>query len=155
MITTATRFLVVVFGISLAVACSKASNPIASEDAYLKCEGTIAIFRDGPLQLVEKQEIAAHIKGTRISFSGNDLLSGENIQICKNDTYGDQPYFDSESCDGGAKSDPKRKYGTHNRITGSLDITSGVSDNGASLLTGRFKCIKIEHLVDDRVLPSR
>ena len=141
---TTTRFLVAVFGILLVVACSKPDNAISPEETYLKCEGTISIFKDGPLQLVEKQEIAAHIKNKRIGFSGNDLLSGEGIQICTTGTSGDQPYFDSESCDGRARNDPKRKYGTYNKITGALDLTNGVSANGIAFITGRFKCVRVE-----------
>jgi hypothetical protein len=141
------RFLVVVFGTSLVVACSKPDNSIASEETYLKCEGTISIFKDGPFQLVEKQEIAAHVKNQRIGFSGNDFLSGEGIQICTTGASGDQPYFDSESCDGGTRNDPKRKYGTYNKITGALDLTNEVSANGVAFITGRFNCVKTEPVV--------
>ena len=140
-------FLVAVFGASLVVACSRPDNSITSEEAYLECQGTISIFKDGPLQLVEKQEIAAHIKNKRIGFSGNDLLSGDGIQICTTGASADQPYFDSESCGNDPRNDPKRKYGTYNKITGTLDLTNGVSANGVAFITGRFKCVKTEPVV--------
>lgn len=144
---TTIRLLAVLLGTSLVVACSKAANSIASEDAYLKCEGEVSILKSGPLQIVEKQEIAAHIKNGRISFSGNNLLSGDNIQICTTGTSADQPYFDSESCNNRAKNDRKRKYGTFNKITGALDLTNEIHENDVALITGHFKCENVVPVV--------
>ena len=132
---TTTRFLVAVLGTLLVVACSKSDNLIASEEAYLKMAPSIGR---------EARDRCTHIKNKRISFSGNDLLSGEGIQICTTGASVDQPYFDSESCDNDPRNDPKRKYGTYNKITGALDLTNEVSANSVALITGRFKCVKTE-----------
>ena len=94
----------------------------ALDDAYLRCKGVIAIFYDTGVESLEKQEIAAHVMQDRINFSGNSLLSGTDIQICRQST--DDFYFDSQSCKGGPVdlSSP-REYGTLNKITGELHLS--------------------------------
>lgn len=131
--------------VPLTFAYSQAAHSVTADDVYLRCKGGASIFRDSGMQIVEKQEIAAHIKNGKISFSGNGLLLGENIPICT--LSKDQPYFDSESCEGSSRFGKKRKYGTYNKITGALDLTNERSENNVALITGHFKCAKAEPLM--------
>lgn len=139
------RSLIATLVTLLLVACSKSASSVAADGVYLQCKGEISIFKDSGLQTEDNQDIAAHIEGGKINFSGNSLLLGENIQICT--PSADQPYFDSESCQGQSRTDSKRKYGTYNKVTGVLDLTNLVSANNVDLIQGRFKCIKAEPLL--------
>jgi len=49
-------------------------------NTYLRCNGSVAIFRESGIEFAGKQEIAAHLMGARINFSGNDFLKGTDIQ---------------------------------------------------------------------------
>jgi hypothetical protein len=125
----------------LLVICYSGCTPsFAGDDVYLRCEGDISIFKVSGLQIVDRQEIAAHIKDGHISFSGNGLLLGENIPICTPSK--DEPYFDSESCHGQSRTGSKRKYGTYNKITGVLHLANEISDNTTAFIEGHFKCAK-------------
>jgi hypothetical protein len=45
--------------------------------------------------------IAVHVKEGKVTVSGNDLLLGQNIQVCPPGTLGipsDDLYFDSSGC---------------------------------------------------------
>ena len=140
------RSLIAALVTLLLVDCSKSASSIAADDVYLQCKGDISVFRDsGGLQTEGNQEIAAHIKRGKINFSGNSLLLGENIQICT--PSADQPTFDNESCQGQSRTDPKRKYGTYNKVTGVLDLTNQVSDSNVAFIEGRFKCARAEPLL--------
>ena len=114
------------------------ANTFAGDDVYLQCKGDISIFKTGGLQTVDNQKIAVHIKDGQITFSGNSLLLGENIQICTPSK--DEPYFDSETCVGKSRKDRKRKYGTYNKITGALNLTNEIYDSSTALIDGRFEC---------------
>lgn len=134
------------FAFTITACGSKLDGANSGNDVYLQCKGEISIFKDsGPLQILDKQEIVVHIKGEKINFSGNGLLFGENIQICTLST--DQPYFDSESCEGQSRKDKKRKYGTYNKVTGALDLTNQISENNVAFITAHFKCVKAEPLM--------
>ncbi len=82
----ATLLLIVAVGVASQLA-------VALDDTYLRCKGSVAIFRESGVQTVEKQEIAAHVMEDRINLSGNDLLKGTDIQICRQST--NDFYFDS------------------------------------------------------------
>lgn len=141
---TTVRHLVAAFVALLLCVCDGAVSAGVG-DAYLQCKGNISIFpNSGPVQVVDNQQIAAHIRSAEINFSGSRLLLGENIQICTPST--DQPYFDSESCDRLRRKAKKRKYGTYNKITGALDLTNEVSEGNVSFVEGSFKCTKTEPL---------
>jgi hypothetical protein len=117
-------------------------------DVYLKCTGYIVVHSDsGVPQTQENQEIAAHITRGVINFSGNPLLLGENIKLCTPIRTADQSYFDSESCSGQSRNDPKRKYGTFNKITGKLQLTNQLEGTPTPLVEGTFKCTTVEPLV--------
>ena len=117
------------------------SPAVAADDVYLRCNGAISIFRSHGVETVERQEIAAHLKSRRVTFSGNPLLFGKNIEIC---TPSDaELYFDSESCRGRARTDPTRVYGTLNKITGALNLTNTLPERSISLIEGRFQCAKV------------
>jgi hypothetical protein len=104
----------------------------AAGDLILRCMGTIASFMPSTWTK-DDQEIAVHIQGQIISFSGNDLLLGQNIRICKG---GDDVYFDSDTCEGKVTTNT-RQYGTFNRILRRLILTNTTDKIG---LTGNFKC---------------
>ena len=140
------RSLIVVLVTLVACACSKSASPLVVGDVYLLCEGDISIFRTSGLQIEDKQKISVHLKNGEINFSGNPFLLGENIQICTPST--DQPYFDSESCEGNSRKDKKRNYGTYNKVTGVLDLTNLISENDVSEITGHFKCTKTVPLMN-------
>ena len=125
----------------IAIATFAYSLSVAAGDIYLRCNGVISILRASGVQLAEGQEIAAHLKGSRISFSGNALLAGENIEICT--PLKAEPYFDSESCRGQTRTHPRRSYGTLNKITGMLNLTNTMSDGPSSLIEGKFKCAQV------------
>jgi hypothetical protein len=111
----------------------------------LRCKGTVAIHGSHPVQIEDKQNIAAHIRSGKISFSGNILLLGEKIQICTPSTT--QPYFDSETCEGRSRKDRKRKYGTFNNVTGALVLTNEIWEGDTAFITGHFTCTRAEPLV--------
>jgi hypothetical protein len=72
------QLIVLVLG-AIAVAAQLA---FALEETYLRCKGSVAILYESGVQSVEKQEIAAHIVQGRVSFAGNNFLSGTDIEIC-------------------------------------------------------------------------
>ena len=134
-----TRF--VVSSLALALCAFAFSTAIAADDIYLRCNGAISFFRSHGIETVERQEIAAHLKSGRVSFSGNSLLIGKNIEIC---TPSDaEMYFDIESCRGRSRTDPRRVYGTLNKITGALSVTSTSPDATTHLIEGRFQCATV------------
>ena len=142
--TTPFRYALLLFLIgssSIACTCS-----YAADDAYLKCKGEILIARASGMQAVQQQEIAAHIKDGRISFSGNELLSGETIQICT--PTKDEFHFDSESCHGQSRTDPKRKYGTFNKITGALHLANEKENGPVAFVEGKFKCARVAPVLE-------
>ena len=61
--------------VSLAIAFSQAAHPDAADDVYLRCKGEVSIFRVSGMQIVEKQEIVAHIKNGKINFSAKWVAS--------------------------------------------------------------------------------
>jgi hypothetical protein len=127
------------------VAVGVASQPaVALEDTYLRCQGSVAIFLESGVQTVETQEIAAHVMEKRINLSGNDLLKGTDIQICRQST--DEFYFDSQSCNGGRVDlSRRREYGTLNKITGELHLSN--ESPQLFLVQGAFICKKTEPLM--------
>jgi hypothetical protein len=119
------------------------------DDTYLQCTGSVSILREDGVQSVEKQEIAAHVIGELINFSGNALLKGSDIQICRRST--DDLYFDSQSCTGGPVDVwREREYGTLNKITGELHLTNEAPPRNKLpplFLEGTFICKKVEPLI--------
>ena len=135
--------LVGIFGASIfALSTHTKSQPLS--DTYLRCKGSIAIFRQWGVETVDKQEIAAHVMEDRINFSGNGLLLGTDIQICRHAT--DEFYFDSQSCEGGpADLSRRREYGTLNKITGELHLSN--ESPQLFLVQGSFMCKKTEPMM--------
>jgi hypothetical protein len=85
----------------------------------------------------------AHVMEDRISFSGNGLLLGTDIPICR---HTDEFYFDSQSCEGGPVDlSRRREYGTLNKITGELHLSN--QSPQLFLVQGSFICKKTEPLM--------
>jgi hypothetical protein len=123
-----------------------ASQPaVALGDTYLRCKGAITILYESGVQSLEEQEIAAHVLRDRINFSGNHLLRGRDIQICKQST--DDFYFDSRTCEEGGPVDLSRprEYGTLNKITGELSLSN--EEPRRPLAQGSFVCKPTEPVV--------
>jgi hypothetical protein len=97
---------------------------IALDETYLRCKGTIYVYYETGVQSLENQEIAAHVLPDRINFSGNSLILGTDIPICRQST--DEFYFDSQSCKEGGPVDLSRprQYGTVNKVTGELHLSN-------------------------------
>lgn len=142
---TIMRFLIAAVVAPIVLAYSQPAHSIAGDNVYLRCKGTIAIHGSQPTQIEDKQEIVVHIKSGKISFSGNILLIGENIQICTPSKP--QPYFDSETCEGRSRKDRKRKYGTFDKVTGALDLTNEIWEGDTAFISGRFTCSRAEPLI--------
>ena len=118
---------------------------VALDDTYLRCKGSVALFGASGTERAEKEEIAAHVTKDRINFSGNVLLVGTDIQICK-DT--EDLYFDSQSCRGGPVDLSRpREYGTLNKITGELHLSNESPKLPFFLAQGSFTCNKAEPLM--------
>jgi hypothetical protein len=83
----------------------------------------------------DDEQIAVRISGKQISFSGSNLLRGQNIKICRD---GDDIYFDSDTCSDHVTTE-NRQYGTYNRILMTLDLTNTTDRIG---VTGHYKCTK-------------
>jgi hypothetical protein len=116
---------------------------VALDDTYLRCKGSVAIFRETGVETIDKQEIAAHVMEDRISVSGNGLLLGTDIPICR---HTDEFYFDSQSCEGGPVDlSRRREYGTLNKITGELHLSN--QSPQLFLVQGSFICKKTEPLM--------
>ena len=127
--------------------CAKTGHTTGEQDIYLKCTGSIGVIGSNSYT-AENQEIAAHIKGSKISFSGNDLLGGENISICTTHPDGtaqDAAYyrFDSDSCESKQKGD-NRTYGTYYWVLRKLDLSHTTSGPVTYIAQGRFKCQPVE-----------
>lgn len=105
----------------------------------LKCEGRVSSLR--PAWTKSNQSIAVRIKKGKITFSGNDYLRGDDIQICHE---GDDLYFDSDTC-AALKTTQTRQYGTFNKILMRLDLTNTIEREGLFIhLSGRFTCVHVE-----------
>jgi hypothetical protein len=105
-----------------------------SDDLLLQCKGNVASFMPS-VWTKDDEQIAARIGGKQISFSGSNLLRGQNIRICRD---GDDIYFDSDTC-GDRVTTENRQYGTYNRILMTLDLTNTTDRIG---VTGHFKCTR-------------
>jgi hypothetical protein len=90
------------------------------------CNGDIdshLVFANGSSQNFthEKQVIAMRIENNKVYFSGNTLLLGDAIQICKigmiEFAKKDEMYFDTNGCAMNSKEEKNRKFGTYNFIT--------------------------------------
>lgn len=141
---TAAAMLTLLVLTGLAAACSQTRED-ERQEVYLKCAGETTVWNEkaGPLPPHSDEAIAVHIKDSTINFSGNSILSGSNIPICRDRQSTVELYFDSETCEE-RKSDPKRKYGTFNRVLLTLDVTNLVSANGVAWFQGSFKCVKVD-----------
>jgi hypothetical protein len=108
-----------------------------SDELILRCKGSVGSFM--PTVWTKDEElIAVHIKNRKITFSGNDFLSGNDMQLCPAETLGipaDTLYFDSDGCSTTTKSET-RQYGTLNTILMKLDLTNTTDRIG---VTGRFR----------------
>jgi hypothetical protein len=104
------------------------------DDLLLQCKGDVSSFMPS-VWTQNDEHIAVRISDKKVSFSGNGLLLGKNITICRD---GDDIYFDSDTCDN-RKTTQNRQYGTYNRILMTLDLTNTTDRIG---ITGRFKCTK-------------
>jgi hypothetical protein len=115
---------------------------IALDETYLRCKGTIYVYYETGVQSLENQEIAAHVLPDRINFSGNSLILGTDIPICRQST--DEFYFDSQSCKEGGPVDLSRprQYGTVNKVTGELHLSNEAPKQ--SLAQGSFVCKRME-----------
>jgi hypothetical protein len=116
----------------------------ALDDTYLRCKGSIDFFYESGVQSEQIQEIAAHIVQGRVSFTGNKFLSGTDIEICR---FTDDMYFDSQSCkeDRVVDLSRPRQYGTLNKITGELHLSS--EGPKRRFVQGSFICKKVEPLM--------
>jgi hypothetical protein len=119
----------------------------SSEDSYLRCTRKITVHNSALPTTKDQQEIAAHIvKRSKINFSGNSLLGGDDISICPAGTLGtshDEYLFDSESCSG-STSGQGRTYGTYNPITRNLSVSSDRHVVDVWLVEGSFACVPIK-----------
>jgi len=127
--------------------CSKSGHPTGEPDIYLKCTGSIRVIGSSNYT-AEGQEIAVHIRGSKISFSGNGLLFEDDIPICyrrPDGTAQDNAYyrFDSDSC-GPQGTKDVRTNGSYNWVLGKLDLSHTSSGPLAYLAQGWFKCDRIE-----------
>jgi len=140
----------------LGAICTGSEQAVAFDETYLVCNGSITVH-SYELTTVDKQEIAVHISGDRISFSGNAYLGGTNIEICEpNADYPsrDEPRFDSQSCTSNTVDLSRpRQYGTFNTITGKLVLSNEEPQPQSRayfvppLTQGQFVCRKKEPLV--------
>jgi hypothetical protein len=114
------------------------------DDTYLHCKGAIEFVYESGVQSEVKQEIAAHVLQGRVSFTGNKFLSGTDIEICR---FTDDMYFDSQSCkeDRVVDLSRPRQYGTLNKITGELHLSS--EGPKRRFAQGSFTCKKLEPLM--------
>lgn len=129
-----------ILAIFCTTACSDSKPPLT--DTYLKCTGTISSLGNSS-SLIKNQQIAVRISGGTISFSGNSMLLGEHIPICPAGSNGrseDDVYFDSESCVGTRREDPRRRYGTYNRILGTVELTNTIENQALYSISGTFEC---------------
>jgi hypothetical protein len=124
------------------LAATGAAEVVAHDDTYLRCKGTIAIFYERGLQSLENQVIFVHVLQDRINVSGNSLLAGWDIQICRKST--DEFYFDSQSCKEGGPVDLSRprQYGTLNKVTGGLSLSNEAPSS--RFTEGSFVCQRTE-----------
>ncbi len=106
-----------------------------SDDLLLQCKGNVSSFMPS-VWTKDDEQIAVRIGGKQISFSGSNLLHGQNIKICRD---GDDIYFDSDTC-GDHVTTENRQYGTYNRILMMLDLTNTTDRIG---VTGHYKCTKV------------
>lgn len=113
----------------------------AQEEMVFKCDGNVSSV--SPSWTQSHQSIAMHIENGRITFSGNDYLRGEDIQICRGS---DELYFDSDTCSGTVTTET-RQYGTFNKILMRLDLTNTNANTGSYvILSGRFTCTSVQKL---------
>jgi hypothetical protein len=127
------------------LAVTTASQVVARGDAYLRCKGTITVYYESGLQSLENEEIFAHVMHDRINFSGNHLLLGWDIRICRKSS--DEFYFDSQSCKEGGPVDllRPRQYGTLNKVTGELNLGSEIPKE--PFAEGSFACHSIQPVI--------
>jgi hypothetical protein len=113
-------------------------------DAYFLCKGSIGVISTSVTTPVEGEEIAMHITPDRVNISGNAYFGAVETRICGQTA--DEFYFDSQTCSGSVDLSRPRGYGTFNKITGRLDLSSeNHFPNVPILLTrGQFICKKTE-----------
>lgn len=138
------RFTVLLLALGLA-GCTETWSPTAERDIYLRCSGSIT-FIGSDSYTRDNQTIAAHIKGSKISFSGNDFLGGRDIPFCRTSPDGtplDDAYhrFDSDPC-GPTTTGNDRTYGTYYWVLGKLDL-SHTSSATPHIVQGRFQCNEV------------
>lgn len=91
----------------------------------------------------KKQTIAMRIEDNKVYFSGNALLFGDDIKICKIGTIEfakkDEMYFDTNGCTMKITQEKHRKWGTYNFITKELHLTNDL-ENNLNYNSGKFIC---------------
>jgi hypothetical protein len=116
------------------------------DELVLRCEGWIGSWSPTSWYK-DREEIAAHTKNGTITFSGNELLLGENIAICPPGTLGipaDSLYFSSDGCGNKAKLPEHRQYGTLNTILLKLNLSNTDWRTDRPLgIQGEFHCTKV------------
>lgn len=133
----------------LPLCLSACSQPGDSPDIYLRCGGNIGLMTSSGIVNMTDQDIAAHISGNAISFSGNSHLLGRNVPICPIDRDGvphDDAYyrFDSDSCVGSKVESRDRTHGTYYWVLGKLEMTN-TSDGPPYLQNvGTFQCVRVD-----------
>jgi hypothetical protein len=133
-----------VFCLALGAINAVFERAFAVDDTYLLCKGSISVISTSVTTPVKDQEIALHIMSNRVNISGNNYFNTVEMQICRQTA--DDFYFDSQSCSGRADLSRPRNYGTFNKITGKMDLSSeNYLPNSLLLLTrGQFICKKTE-----------
>jgi len=130
-------------------ALTACSSQDGVDEQFLRCKGKVTTFMTGEDPLVEEdQEIAAHIKRSTISFSGNAFWFEQDMPICSPTRGGNVHsesyfYFHSPSCDPLDLHARNATYGTYNWVLSKLQVTN--TSLGADMpIKGTFTCVKVD-----------
>ncbi len=126
-------------GIGALAGCTQYPNTkaLCKGHVFLKLEGMV-----GNGQTLDREEIGMRIENDSISFSGNLLIGGDQIKLCKIGSIEyarkDELYFDTSGCTREGKENISgRTYGTYNYITRKLTLSH---QDHKDLTGGSFAC---------------
>ena len=130
----------------LTASCSKVGIGKSASDVYLDCRGSVSVRRGGVLTDYKDQQIAMHIAGDKISFSGNIYLATDSV--CDTGNAKDEIYFETSACELTPKT-TEHVFGKLNKITGVLFVSYDSNYGGTKRSNfGDFVCRKVDPLAN-------
>lgn len=111
------------------------------EDGKYLCKGSVRSITAAGSTTSGNQQIAFRLESDKVSFSGNGLLSGDQIGVCEigSNEFAkkDELFFDTLGCTTNGKNQTSRKYGTYSKLSKLLVFTNEGADG---LVYGTFAC---------------